>query len=623
MAKRTKEIVGILLSCVLLLPWGGAEAAGISADWVLYNGKILTADNENPAKFTIAQAVAIYDGKFVVVGTDQQALETAGPTTRRIDLGGRTVLPGLIETHLHVHSFTAGHHLGYALDRTDPPISWRSKQDGLAQLQALAQRKKSGEWIIVSIREAGVRGESFEKGPEAPTLAELDAATPNNPLVIVLGNNDPVQANRAALKPFLERYPQGVPKIVRGSDGKPTGRLETAAAYTIQEFLPELSSQKLEDLTIPYKKELEEAATRGLTTVSTRVDIQSLKVYRLLDERGEMPVRLAYGDQMAAYHPLADMIFSRISGRAGFGSPWLWLSGATMLNIEGGSGPGAGDACIHGAYPKQSANFPAWIAQRYGPEGYCKLSEDSTDTVLRDDLLAAARHNWSITNIHVNGDRGLDDYMDILDEAEQKYGIRAADLRWSADHCGYISEQQGQRAKRLGITFTCTPNSFENVAKGTLGAYGVIYDTERAADAYAPFNRLVRLGMQPSIHCEGHQDWPFTCLQFVITRKDRSSGRVWGPQQRVDRREALYTYTRWAAWHAWREKQLGSIEPGKWADLVVIDQDYLTVPEDDIGKIHLLLTMVGGNIRYSEPQFAGSLGLPAVGFQAPPDWWQR
>ena len=126
-----------LLSVILILgmvfflnrPWG--QAAGLEADLVLYNGKVLTADTEDPANFTIAEAVAVYDGKLVAVGSSQQALEYAGPGTRRIDLAGKTVLPGMIETHLHVNSQTVSHHLERSLDTTGPPLAWTSKQDGL------------------------------------------------------------------------------------------------------------------------------------------------------------------------------------------------------------------------------------------------------------------------------------------------------------------------------------------------------------------------------------------------------------------------------------------------------------------------------------------------------------
>ncbi|HEY7680053.1 MAG TPA: amidohydrolase family protein, partial [Terriglobia bacterium] len=85
----------------------------------------------------------------------------------------------------------------------------------------------------------------------------------------------------------------------------------------------------------------------------------------------------------------------------------------------------------------------------------------------------------------------------------------------------------------------------------------------------------------------------------------------------------LYAFTRWAAWHVWKENQIGSIEPGKWADLVVLDKDYMTVPEEQFSDLNPLLTIAGGKITYSQPAFAGSVGLPTVGFQAPPNWWLR
>ena len=154
---KVKKVVAIVLflSMAIFLHLSMAQAAGLEADLVLYNGKILTADTEDPANFTIAEAVAIYDGKFVAVGNSQQALEFAGPSTRRIDLAGKTVLPGMIETHLHVNSQTVSHHLERSLDTTDPPLQWRSKQEGLAQLRTLALQKKAGEWIIVRIRQGG------------------------------------------------------------------------------------------------------------------------------------------------------------------------------------------------------------------------------------------------------------------------------------------------------------------------------------------------------------------------------------------------------------------------------------------------------------------------------------
>ncbi|MDA2933280.1 amidohydrolase family protein [Acidobacteria bacterium AH-259-D05] len=619
----------VLLGLVLLPNLPTTQAASLEADMVLYNGKILTADTEDPAGFSIVEAVVIYDGKFVAVGTSQEALELAGPSTRRIDLAGKTVLPGLIETHLHVNSMTGRHQLEYQAGATDPPIQWTSKEDVLAQLRTLALAKKPGDWIVVGMLETPtlLRLGVTDPNSEAPTLAELDQAAPNHPAVLLLragGTSEyfPQLVNSRALNVLYEGYPQGVPGIVKDGEGKPTGMVKITAAMVMSELWPPVSRKKLKELAVGYRKELEEAAARGLTTLATRVDTESQRVYQLLDSREDMPIRLAYATQMAAYTPHSDLLFRRVPMAPGHGSPWLWLSGATIGTIEYGSGPANGDACIHGTYPRESENFANWPHQPFGPHGDCRLTEGENATVLRDFFLNAAKNGWAVTNIHVKGDRALDEYLDLLEEADRRYGI--SDLRFSDDHCGFITEEQARRAQRLGMTFTCQlPSPIGDGEKTTLGAYTAIYDMERAGDSVAPFRRLVDNGLKPSAHCESHQGWAFSCMQYSVTRKDDVSGRIWGARQRINRREALYTFTRWAAWHVWKEKYIGSIEPGKWGDLVVIDRDYLTIPEDEITQTNPLLTIVGGKISYSEPNYASSLGLPTVGFQAPPDWWIR
>jgi predicted amidohydrolase YtcJ len=119
-----------------------------------------------------------------------------------------------------------------------------------------------------------------------------------------------------------------------------------------------------------------------------------------------------------------------------------------------------------------------------------------------------------------------------------------------------------------------------------------------------------------------HAFHPFLALQITINRKDQS-GKIWGPKQRISRTEALYTYTRWAAEYLLRENYLGSIEPGRAGDLVVLNRDYLTTPEDEIGQIDPLLTVMDGKITYTDPQFAASAGLPVVGYQGDRSRWTR
>ena len=179
----------LVLGVVALLAGGRAVAAGLEADMVIYNGKILTVDSPDPNGFTVAQALALYDGKILVVGSNEEALELAGPSTRKIDLGGRSVIPGLVETHDHIqgygsHFFPEGRPPGL-----DPPLAWGNYDEGLAQLRTIALQKKPGEWIRTSVR-GGMRG---EPGTVALALAikrgeitrlDMDKVTPDNPLRI-------------------------------------------------------------------------------------------------------------------------------------------------------------------------------------------------------------------------------------------------------------------------------------------------------------------------------------------------------------------------------------------------------------------------------------------------------
>jgi predicted amidohydrolase YtcJ len=610
--------------------WGlrAGRAAGLEADWVLVNGKILTADSTDPEQFSTVQAVAIYDGKFVVVGTNQQALAAAGPSTRKIDLQGKTVLPGLIETHLHVHTQTVGHHLkdmglrDWGLNVG--PLEWKDRAQILSQLRNIAATKKPGEWIITSVRGMADGCTNLMYCSVNPSLAEMDAAVPNNFLAVLGGNGgyNPAMVNSKTLGVFQEHYPEGMVGIVKDKDGKPTGVVQHDASMALQELYPPPTQKEIEEKAPAFRAELLEPAARGLTTIATRVDWHAMREYMLLDQREDLPIRMAYAPEFAAYTPRSDFLFRRVTIAAGHGSPMLWMSGATTGTAEYGGSPNAAASCINAEYPKQSDTYKAWETNPWGAHGECRFREDG-DNVLRDFFLNALANGWVISNLHVNGDRTMDDYLTVLEEAEKKFDIKIADYRFSSDHCGWVSQQQAERAKHLGITFTCTPGSFNDVRDSGLGAYAKIYDSERAADAYAPFKRLVALDMKPSAHCEGHQDWTFTCIKEMVTRKDLKTGQVWGPQQRINRRQALYTFTRWASWHVWKEKYIGSIEPGKWADFVIIDKDYMTTPEDQLSDINPLLTVVGGRIAYSEPQFASASGLPTVGFQAPPKWWDR
>jgi predicted amidohydrolase YtcJ len=223
--------------------------------------------------------------------------------------------------------------------------------------------------------------------------------------------------------------------------------------------------------------------------------------------------------------------------------------------------------------------------------------------------------------MHSGGDKGIDQYLDIIEEMSEQYPD-ITERRWAIDHCRFLTEEHVQRAKKLGIMFSCGPKYVYAGRKGDIGAYAILYGEEMAADVVVPLRRLIDHGVRTTMQLDQHGFHPFLALEVSVNRKD-VTGKVWGPQQRITRREALYMYTRWSSEYVLRENVLGSIEPRKYADFAVLSEDYLTVPEDDIAMIDPVLTVMNGKITYTQPEFATSQGLPQVGFRGNPTWWKR
>ncbi|HWP84110.1 MAG TPA: amidohydrolase family protein [Terriglobia bacterium] len=629
--KRIVPILASVMLAFLLLLFGAAgvaPAAEPEADLVLYNGKILTVDSPNPANYRVAQAVAIRNGKFQAVGANEEALAYAGPRTQRIDLAGRAVIPGLIDTHDHIHEY-ASHFFPEQRSDEDPPIVWSSLEEGLAQLRTLAMKKKPGEWIKTSIR-GGANNPSAVVFPLAVqkgeiTRFDLDKATPNNPLRIASIFFSPTGdsfVNTKALEPLLRRYGPDLPGLRKDAKGIPTGWLSGVADQTIDyEFANPANPAELGPY---YRMEMEEVAAQGLTTVSTRLDPDSVAAYAWLHAKGEMPIRMAYTMETAARSLAPESIVSRMVGFQGgsgdrmwgIGDDMLWTIGLSVISID--STPGIAGTCVSKPYPREAKDFFLWRYQFYGPNGLCRL----TDPNYRDaDLVrAAAKYGFRIAGMHTGGDLGIDQFLNLAEELSRQY----PDLpqrRWAIDHCRYLSDQHAARARKLGIMFSCGPKYVYAGERGDIGAFTLIFG-EMAQDVVVPWRRLISQGLRAVMELDQHAFHPMLALQVSINRKD-ITGKLWGPEQRIDRNQALYTYTRWAAEYVLKEKLLGSIEPGKYADLVVLNRDYTTVAEDEIGRIDPVLTMVGGQVVYSEPGFASVAGLPVVGYQGDRSYWLR
>ena len=620
---RTGFFCILALGVLCLLTSHGALAAVLEADMVIYNGKILTADSADPNDFTVAQAAAIYNGKFVVVGSNEQALELAGQDTRRIDLGGRTVIPGLVETHDHIYGY--GEHFfpegSPRVGGTDS-ITWPSKADAMAQIRTLALTKKPGEWIIATPR--GYRRDGaglIELYRGDATRFDLDKVAPDNPVHLHWGSAEGL-LNTKALEPLLERYPK-IPGLRLNEEGVPTGVVAGVANYTmVYEFWPQIPAEHLAPY---YKMEMEEVAAQGLTTVSSRLQPNHLAAYSWLHARGEMPTRMAYTLETAARNPNTQGTISRLVGLQGgsgknmwgAGDDKLWMIGLSPLSID--SVPGIAGSCINKPYPREAPDFPLWLHQFYGPNGLCRLTDpDYNDIEL---LRGAAKYGFRVAGMHSGGDRGIDQYLDAVEELSKQYPD-IVEQRWSIDHCRFLTDEHAARSKKLGIMFSCGPKYVYGGKRGDIGAYSVIYGEQVAEDVVVPLRRLLDHGVRTTMELDQHGFHPFLAMEVTVNRKDMN-GKVWGPRQRINRREAFYMYTRWSSEYVLKEDRLGTIETNKLADFVVLNRDYLTVPEDEIGQIDPVLTVMDGKLVYTEPEFSRSVGLPTVGFQGDRSHWKR
>jgi predicted amidohydrolase YtcJ len=626
-----KVSIGLLVWVVVTLSSISVMAAGIDADLVIYNGKILTANSPDPAGYQTAQAAAVYDGKFVAVGTNEEVLAYAGPKTRKIDLGGRTVLPGLVESHDHVYDYAVKYFPNRRKPNQDPPLVWTTKDEGLAQLKTIVASKKPGEWINTSMRGGGFGSTS---GNEAAILVahaiqkaelrreDLDKVSPNNPVRVTNIFFSPTGdsfVNSKGLELLLKRYPNIV-GIHKDPKGVPTGWLSGVADRTPDyEFYPPMEPAALAG---PYKMQLDEEAAQGITTISSRLIPQDLATYSWMERRGELPIRFAYTSEAVSRNANAEATYARIVGMQGGQGKEMWGSGNDMIWTIGvaatfslDSISSIGGSCVRKDYPREAKDFPLWMHQFYGPHGLCRLSDPNYDDA--NGLMLAAKYGFRAVATHADGDRGIDDYLDLMEKIYAQYP-HVAEQRWTLEHCPMLHGEQIQKAKKFNLMFSC----------GAFFLYGgmqdrvLLNDEKEAADSMIPFRSLIDNGLRAVMQLDADGRLPLTALQIAVTRKD-INGKVWGPQQAISRNEALYTYTRWSSEFVLREDMLGSIEPKKAADFVVLNRDYLTVPEDEIGRIDAVLTVVGGKFAYTDPDFANSQGLPQVGFRGSRERWLR
>jgi predicted amidohydrolase YtcJ len=274
----------------------------------------------------------------------------------------------------------------------------------------------------------------------------------------------------------------------------------------------------------------------------------------------------------------------RVWNTTGYGSPLLWMVGLSFS--------------ADGSYPDACTTLPT--VRKHLED--CKMVPGNLQW---ETAFEAIKRGFRIAGSHAAGDLSADYMLTLIEMASAAGGLTLDDIRAKRhvlDHCSQNPRpDQIERGKRLGVSFACGPKFIVRAPR-----VAELYGREAIEKLAVPAKSLVDAGLRPAFHTDGHHGGPmaFKYLELLVTRKDLN-GRVWGAAEAVDRQTALLMATRWGAEYVLREQDLGSLEPGKWADLMVVDRDYLTVPIEQLGETRVLLTLVGGRTAFAAPPFLG------------------
>jgi predicted amidohydrolase YtcJ len=540
----------ILLVLALVAATAGPASAQ-TPDTVLVNGKIVTVDD----RFTIAQALAIKGERILKVGTTAEVEALRGPQTRVIDLAGRTVIPGLIDNH--AHWVRAAEHDELRFDGVT------SRQQALKMLADRVHSVPAGEWIVVL---GGWSEEQFSDEPRGFSLEELDRIAPNNPVVLQAVYNHSYLNSVALIAAKIDAGtpdPQGG-RIEKDAGGKPTGLVRGAGGVAFVAARVPLQNQEAwlanTRKLVSYLNSM--GVTAWLDAGGRGMGAKHYEPYRYLADRGELTIRLF----------------------------WTTIrQPATPAQVDAVIGE------IRDLKPFQGNDYfdnVGWGESVFAPVT-TQLLRVETNTRAEDlaqmrRLLLALAERGIYVNSHVEMSTAIDAFLNEYESINKERPIKG--LHWSFSHLDQVSEAQLERMKKLGMTAQIHSRPLIQ------GALMHKVHGDKAWDM-PPFRRIQDSGIHWGLGSDATAvttSNPFYTLSFAVT------GRMIGGRavnrQTITREEALIAHTRSNAIFLFQEGNLGSLAPGKYADLLVLDRDYLTVPDTEIKDIRPLVTMVGGKV---------------------------
>jgi len=544
-------------------------------DTIYYNAHVVTMWGDHPE----VEAVAIRGDRFVAVGSNSDVRKLAASTTREVDLAGRTILPGLQDSHTHP--------ISAALSEQDRPVPvMNSIPDILAQIRNLSDvTPPDGVIFLPKVYSTRLAERRYPTRYELDKAAPRQAAMTDNGYASVLNS---VALERLGIGRDTPQPSNG--KIIKDSKGEPTGLI--LGAPQLLGTLRRAKPVTQDDMIWALKAMQQKYSEVGLTsTIDRSQGPEGFRVYQSLRQQNQLTVRSTV-TYLISGQGTPDQVrqdIERIPFVTGMGDEWFRV-GPIKVVADGG-------ILIGTAYLREPYGTHTGIYGYDDPEYRGVLS------VPRENLIEMARVanrlGWQMT-AHTTGGGATDALLDAYEAADRDRSI--VDRRFTVTHGNFPNAQAIQRARRLGVAFDSQPAWLHLDGAAIKDVFG----PERMRD-FLPLksmfdagvvvaggsDHMIRFDSRNAINPYN----PFFGMWMAITRKT-VDGAVLGPDQAVTREQALRMWTLNGAWMTFDEKIKGTIEPGKLADLVVISKDYLRCPVDDIKDIEALLTVVGGQVVY-------------------------
>ena len=546
-----------ILLVLLMLALGQTEPA----DLILTNATIYTVNDKQP----VVQAVAVKSDKIIFAGSNADVARYQGPSTRRIDLRGATVVPGLTDSHYHL-SGVGFREMTLNLEGTN------SLQDFLAKVKARVDQAKPGEWVTG-------RGwiETFWKPQQFPTRADLDKVSPSNPVYLTRADGHAGIANSAALKAAGITKDTAAPfggEILKDkATGEPTGMLIDRAQGLVQRLVPRGGSNEADSALVIGAARSVDLGWTQIQNAGTSYD-ETQRLYKLYQEE---KIKLRIYAALQAFTPAVQKLIQEGPTIGAFQNR-LTIRDVKIV-IDGALGS-RGAALLE---PYSDADSRGLLTQK----------EDDVYAFLLQALKAGIQ-----VETHAIGDRANRVVLDLYEKAFKAVPASARRVeqpRWRIEHAQILSPADIPRFAALGVIPSMQPSH----AISDLHFAGSRLGLKRLDGAYV-WQTLLKTGVMIAGGSDAPVERGEPMIEFyaAVARKDLKgySGDGWHPEEKMTREQALKAFTIWPAYAAFEEKLRGSIEPGKLADFTVLSADIMKIGESEIPKTRCVMTIINGEV---------------------------